>query len=221
MKIFILADGNGKRWGMYKGVEKQLLKIDGETILDRMIRLCKENGISKNDIVIIGKFQNEDAINDKFPDCPLKRQLFLEIAKKYHEPFILLNGDCYYTEAIIKDCINRDIPQWGHWCRLGANPHTGKMWGEGYIHKIVNVDWWIEKLEEFNKKCINGEINLTNDWTINRYLAGWNDIYTHREDMPNAYDILWDDETDDFDFPEDIDKFIFSLVRGWDNEKRL
>ena len=55
---------------------------------------------------------------------------------------------------------------------------------------------------------LENDINLTNDWTINRYLAGWQDIYTHREDMPNEYDILWDDETDDFDFPKDIDRFI-------------
>ena len=208
MKVFILANGEAKRWSNYKGVEKQLIKIDGETILDRMCRLCNENGIKKEDLIILGHYKNEYAINDSFKDCPLKRQLFLEIAKKYVEPFILLNGDCYYTEAIIKDCINRDIKKWGHWCRLNANPHTGKPWGEGYIHKVVDINWWIGKLEEFNLLCERGDINLTNDWTINRYLAGWSDIYTHREDVPNEYDILWDDETDDFDFPVDLDRFI-------------
>lgn len=208
MKVFILADGEGTRWGNYKGVSKQLLKVNDETLLDRMIRLCKENGIKKNDLIILGDFKNENAINDHFENCKLKRQLFLELAKKYKEAFILLNGDCYYTDAIIKDCINRDIERWGHWCRLNANPHTGKTWGEGYIHKVVDINWWISKLEEFNQKCISGEINLTNDWTINRYLAEWKDIYTHREDLPNKYDILWDDETDDFDFPQDYDNFI-------------
>ena len=69
---------------------------------------------------------------------------------------------------------------------------------------LVSVD----SEEEFNRLCESGEINLTNDWTINRYLAGWQDIYTHREDLPNDYDILWDDETDDFDFPADLDRFI-------------
>ena len=208
MKIFILADGNGKRWNNYLGVPKQLIKIDGETILHRICRLCHEQGINKNDLIIIGDFLDEYAINDRFPNCPLKRQLFLEIAKKYNEPFIILNGDCYYTDAIISDCISRIIPKWGHWCRLKANPRTGKKWGEGYIHKVTDINWWVNKLEEFNALCINGVINLTNDWTINRFLLWWQDIYTHREDLPNEYDILWDDETDDFDFPEDIDTFI-------------
>ena len=208
MKVFILADGDGKRWNNYSGVEKQLIKIDGETLIDRMCRLCHENGIKKNNLIILGKFKNDYAINDKFENCSLKRQLFLAIAKKYNEPFILLNGDCYYTESIIKDCINRNIEKWGHWCRLNANPHTGKRWGEGYIHKVTDLEWWIKKLEDFNKLCEIGSINLTNDWTINRYLADWADIYTHREDLPNKYDILWDDETDDFDFPIDLDNFI-------------
>ena len=220
MKVLILADGNGTRWNNYKGVPKQLLKINNETLLDRTIRLCKENGINKNDLIIVGDFKHEDAINDKFENCPLKRQLFLTIAKKYKEPFILLNGDCYYTEAIIKNAISKDIKRWGHWCRLNANPHTGKPWGEGYIHKVVDIDWWISELEEFNRKCETGIINLTNDWTINRYLAKWNDIYKHREDLPNEYDILWDDETDDFDFPEDYDRFIkFTGFKGMDNNE--
>ena len=209
MKVIILADGEAKRWNNYKDVEKQLLKIDGETLLHRMCRLCNENGIKKDDLIILGKFDDEFATNDRFEDCKTKRKLFLEVAKKYNEPFILLNGDCYYTDEIIKDCINRKIEKWGHWCRLNANPYTGKRWGEGFIHKVVDIEWWINKLEEFNILCDNGEINLTNDWTINRFLAGWQDIYTHREDVPNEYDILWNDETDDFDYPEDIDNFIF------------
>ena len=40
MKILILADGEGKRWGNYKGVPKHLLEIDGERLIDRMIRQC-------------------------------------------------------------------------------------------------------------------------------------------------------------------------------------
>ena len=208
MKVFILAAGNGSRWGNYIGVEKQLIKIDGETILHRMCRLCYENGINKNDLIIIGNFKDEYATNDIFENCKLKRELFLAIAKKYNEPFILLNGDCYYTDAIIKDCIERKIEKWGHWCRLNANPFTGKPWGEGYIHKVTDVNWWINKLETFNRLCEEGTINLTNDWTINRYLAEWEDIYTHKEDLPNEYDILWNDETDDFDFPQDLDCFI-------------
>ena len=206
MKIIILADGEGKRWGNYKGVPKQLLRIDGETLLDRMIRQFKEY---EDDIIIIGSHKNKDATNDHFTSAQ-KRKLFLEIAEKYQEPFILLNGDCYYTDAIVKDCIERQVDRWAHWCCPHPNYYTGKPWGEGYIHKVVDLEWWTIKLKEYNHKVDHGLIQIGNDWSINRYLYGWRDLIKHSENIHDLseYDVYWHDETDDFDFPVDYDRFL-------------
>ena len=206
MKILILAGGDGKRWGNYQGAPKQLLKIDGETLLDRMIRQCRKNGAE--DITIIGDFKG-DAKNDKFTSRN-KRHLFLEITERYKEPFILLNGDCFYTDAIIRDCLTREAKDgWLHWCCPHENIYTGKPWGEGYIHKVTNVDWWIRKLKEYNELVDNG-MPTGNDWSINRFLYGASDIITHSSNPADLskYDVYWHDETDDFDFPEDYDRFI-------------
>lgn len=203
MKVLILADGKGTRWGNWNNTPKQLLKVHGETILDRMIRLCIENGIKKEDIVIIGDFKNKNAVNDTFKDCEDKRHLFLEIAKRYKEPFILLNGDCYYTEAIIKDCIEREAPDgWLHWCCPHKNRYTRKPWGEGYIHKVVDVNWWISKLEEYNRLVDTGAITPKGDWAMNRWIYGAKDINKHYADKEHLskYDVYWHDQTDDFDF---------------------
>lgn len=207
MKILILADGEGSRWHNYQGVPKQLLRIDGETLLDRMIRQCKENGAA--DIVIIGPFRNDDAENDSFQSRQ-KRYLFPEIAKRYREPFIMLNGDCFYTDAIIKDCIEREaVDGWLHWCCPHPNFYTGKPWGEGYIHKVTDLDWWISKLDEYNRLVDNG-MQIGNDWSINRFLYGAKDIVNHSRNVHDLskYDVYWHDETDDFDFPEDYDRFM-------------
>ena len=207
MKILILADGDGKRWNNYQGVPKQLLRIDGETLLDRMIRQLTENGA--DDVVIVGPFRNEVATNDKFTSRD-KRHLFLEIAKRYNEPFIMLNGDCFYTDEIIKDCIEREaVDGWLHWCCPHPNYFTGKPWGEGYIHKVTDLDWWISKLEEYNRR-VDGGMQVGNDWSINRFLYGAKDITKHSKNVHDLskYDVYWHDETDDFDFPEDYDRFI-------------
>ena len=208
MKVFIMTDGKETRWENYLGKRKCEITIDGERLIDRMIRQCKENGIAKEDLIIIGDIKHEDAINDKFPNCERKSQLFMELAKKYQCPMIILNGDCYYTDAIIKDAIERPITIWGHWCNPKPNKHTGKSYGEGYIHKVVDFPWWIENLRKFNQLVKEGKINYTKDWIMNRYLYGWSDIYTHQEDVLGEYDILWDDETDDFDMPIDYDNFL-------------
>ena len=145
MKVLILADGDGTRWGNYQGVPKQLLTIDGETLIRRMVRQLKEAGA--DDIVIIGPYEVDGVQNDRLTSRQ-KRRLFVEIAERYKEPFILLNGDCFYTDEIIKDCLTRETDRWLHWCCPHPNYYTGKKWGEGYIHKVVDLDWWISKLNE-------------------------------------------------------------------------
>lgn len=209
MKIFILADGDGTRWGKYMGVSKQLLTIDGETLLDRMIRQLIERGA--NDIVIIGPYTSPYAENDRSGYSREKRKMFQEIAEKYREPFILLNGDCFYTDEIITDCLAR-VPElgWLHWCCPHPNYYTGKPWGEGYIHKVTDLYWWITKLSEFNRLVDNGSIQIGNDWSINRFLYGRTDLITHSENVHDLskYDVYWHDETDDFDFPVDYDRFM-------------
>ena len=208
MKVLILADGEGKRWGNYQGVPKQLLRIDGETLIDRMCRQLHENGA--DDIVIIGPYKNRYASNDKF-SSDIKRKLFQDIAERYREPFILLNGDCYYTDEIIRDCLGR-VPEdgWLHWCCPHRNEYTGKPYGEGYIHKVTDWQWWIRELKEFNYLADAGLIRIRNDWSINRYLYGWDDLTTHYRDPSHLskYDVYWQDETDDFDYPDDYDRFM-------------
>jgi hypothetical protein len=199
MKVYILADGEGTRWNNWGGVPKQLIKINDETLLDRMIRLCKENGL--NDITIVGIFKNNDAKNIRFSNCNDKIDLFIRIAKHSKEPFIMLNGDCYYTDAIIKDAAERKtFSGWSHWMCPHLNKYTGKPWEEGYIHKVENVEWWINKLNELKEKVDNGEIILKNGWVINNYLNNRDDIYKFYKSSNN--DIYWHDETDDFDFSD-------------------
>ena len=113
--------------------------------------------------------------------------------------------------AIIKDCIEREAKDgWLHWCCPHPNKYTGKPWGEGYIHKVVNWEWWIERLTEYNRLVDNGLIRIGNDWSINRYLYGWRDLIKHSENIHDLseYDVYWHDETDDFDFPIDYDRFM-------------
>lgn len=197
MKAYILADGEGTRWNNWGGVPKQLIKINDETILDRMVRLLVENGI--NDITIIGKFKCENAKNIRFENCNDKIDLFIRVAKESKEPFIMLNGDCYYTEEIIKDCVSRKTYKgWCHWQCPHLNKYTGKPWEEGYIHKVEDINWWVSKLEALKEKVKNNQITLKNGWVINNYLNDREDLYKFYKE--SNHDVYWHDQTDDFDF---------------------
>lgn len=201
MKVYILADGEGLRWNNWGGVPKQLLKVNGETLLDRMIRLYKENGIE--DITIVGDFKNENAKNIKL-NAKDKVELFIKVAEDSKEPFIMLNGDCYYTKAIVKDSIERETIDWLHYMCPTGNVKTGKVWPEGYIYKVVDTKQWIEELSRLKELIDKKEIELTTGWIINNWLNDENEL--NKFQGLCKHDVLWCDETDDFDF-SDGDKF--------------
>lgn len=193
-KFYILAGGSATRWKGYLGKKnKCYLEIDGEALVDRTIRLLEENGITDYEVVLEGYGS--------------KREAFEGIARKEKGPFGILLGDCYYTEAIIKDAVTRDVDIWTHYYNCWPNPWTGCTWEEGYVHLVPDWEWWLEKMAEFNKKCDSGEIDFKKDFQIDRYLRGY-DAEEYRPNTLDEHDVFWCDETDDFDYPEDYDKFI-------------
>ena len=209
MNVYILANGEAKRWGNYRGYAKQSIPIDGEPIIKRTIRLLHENGLNDDNIRVSIPIELEGATRIE-TTSKTKREVFEEISKLTDEPFIILYGDCFYTEAIIKDLINRNIKQYGEWFLTTGNPNTGKPWAEGYAHKIIDVEWFRNQMTELNQKVKDGEINYTTDWTIHWYLLGVREDFTKHpvECYDPEKDIKWCDETDDFDYPIDLERFL-------------
>lgn len=206
MRIFILANGDAKRWGNYLGVDKPLIQIDGETLLSRTVRLLKENGL--NDIVIVGKFEVEGAKN-YIPDFESKIAKF-DIIKNVVDDvdnFALLYGDCYYSDAIIKDLATRKTDkEWLHWCCNRYNRYTGKLWEEGYIHAVYDKKWWFNKCEEYQRLLSEG-LEHKLDWMVIRYMTGI-DLNIHQPHLMKYYEVDWEDETDDFDYSTDYDRWM-------------
>lgn len=193
-KWYILAGGSATRWGGYLGKKnKCYLEIDGEPLVDRTIRLLEANGVNNYEVILEG--------------YDSKRKAFEGIADKAKCGFGILLGDCYYTEDIIKDATSRDVKEWKHYYNCLPNPWTGCQWEEGYIHLVPDWKWWRDKMHEFNKKCDSGEIEFKKDYQIDRYLRGY-DTEEYRANTLDQHDIFWCDETDDFDYPEDYDRFI-------------
>ena len=207
MKYYILANGEGTRWNNYKGVPKQLIEIDGETILHRMIRLLHDNGVEKEDIFICGPFEDEGAMSI-MTKSKTKREVFEEIANLAQGPFVILYGDCYYTQAIMYQITHREIKKYDEFFTTSSNPHTGKPWAEGYAHRCEDWKWWRDEMHELNNSP--EIIKTAKDWFIHWWLLGVKDARMNGYPVQcyNAdHDIEWNDETDDFDFPADLDRF--------------
>ena len=209
MKYYILANGNGVRWNNYKGVPKQLIEIDGETILHRMIRLLNEEGVSKENIFICGPFEDAGAttITTK---SPTKREVFEEVANLAKSPFTILYGDCYYTKECIHEIVTRPINKFDEFMNPGGNSYTGCLWCEGYAHRVDDWKWWRKEMHELNSNT--EKISLYKDWYIHFWLLGFKEgdamnRFPGKDTVNPVHDVVWIDETDDFDYPEDLDKF--------------
>lgn len=217
-KWYILANGEGTRWHNYKGVPKQLIEIDGETILSRMVRLLKENGVPKKDIIICGPFKDANATNI-ITKSKTKREVFEEVAGLAKGPFGILYGDCYYTEACIKELTTRPVKKFDEFFTTTPNPNTGCPWPEGYAHRCDDWEWWLETMHEINT---NPElINTPKDWFIHWWLLGVRDERINTPpiaDFNPDHDIAWLDQTDDFDYPDDLVKFCLTTGKKCTNK---
>lgn len=217
-KYYILANGEGTRWHNYKGVPKQLIEIEGETILHRMIRLLSEEGVKKQNIVICGKFKDELATT-KLTKSKTKREVFEEIATLAKGPFAILYGDCYYTKECIHEVVTRPVKKFDEFFTTHPNPNTGCPWPEGYAHRCDDWEWWRDTMHEINT---NPELIATpKDWFIHWWLLGVKDERINTPPVENFnpdHDISWLDETDDFDFPDDLAKFCATTGKKCTNK---
>lgn len=109
MQYVIMADGKGTRWNNYLNITKQEIVIDGENLLERMVRQVKN--FDKYAKIIISSHNP----NHKVDGCILYAS---EVDNKYKkmylyeqisEPTVFLYGDTYYEDNVIETIVNDSI----------------------------------------------------------------------------------------------------------------
>ena len=146
--------------------------------------------------------------------------MFEEIPNLAKSPFTILYGDCYYTKACIHEIVTRPIKKYDEFFTTSSNKFTGKPWAEGYAHRCVDWKWWRNEIHELNNSP--EIIKTAKDWYLHWWLLGVKD--EHMNDFPVQcynpdHDIEWQDETDDFDYPEDLDKFCVVTIHKCTNKE--
>ena len=189
MIYVIMAAGDGKRWNNYLGVPKQLVEINGETLLKRTTRLLKENGI--DNYIITGKDERfrkyGRLVTQSHNDCEVDRFEF------FSEPVCYLYGDVYYSENAIKTIINAEVEDI---LFLGSQV-------EIFAVKVEDLNLFYKHKNRVKRMYLNGEIGRCIGWEVYRSLHG---IAFNEHIISSRYKII-EDETDDIDYPEDYEKF--------------
>lgn len=103
-RIIIIAAGDATRWGNYMGVPKHYAVINGEAVIERIVRLLKKRG--QNDIWVVSKHYEIAGVHNyraKLNPRNHDADKFLSSSDLWHpaKRTIVVYGDVYFTESAI------------------------------------------------------------------------------------------------------------------------
>lgn len=219
-RALVLAHGDGWRWNdengvPYLGVPKQLIEIDGETLLCRTVRLLGERA----DTMIVGpdaRFAVAGAQLKKLdePDpCRCEMSKFAATRHLWSPDgrTTIFWGDCYYTEAAMDTILGHAGEDVHYFRRPWPSTLTGHEWDESFAvtflpehhAAVMAAAWHVAALLHA------GKLPAVHIRTHYARMLGLHDAYldavTALEHTPHQTVI--DDETDDFDTPEDYERW--------------
>ena len=184
MKYVILSDSDNIE--PFK-IPRQLSVIDGETLIERTIRLLKENGIK--DILItshdprfdnLGATRYEPKFNDYKPKEGKGYWLSAFPVELLKEPITFLLGDVYYSEDAIKTIVEKDTKSILFFCSYKNKDKTYiKHHDEPFAFKVIDTKLFKKHIEIVKKLKDEGKIKREPiAWELYRSINGI-DIGTH------------------------------------------
>lgn len=195
MRYVIMADGKGSRWHHYMGHEKHEISIDGETLLQRTVRLIRERDAEAEVIITSHNpaFEVESALRYEPKNNVYEIDRFTE--ELIGDDVCFLYGDVFYTEKTL-DTIVRN---------RGFLPMVF-FGGEKSICAVLarDGDALMRSYLAVRAKAESGELPDGKGWQLYHQYAG----------MPlegkaiGASFIRVDNSTQDFNSPEDYAEFL-------------
>lgn len=204
MKYIIMCGGEYKEFK----TPKQLLKVNGERIVDRTIRLLKENGV--NEIYISSN-------NSLFDSCNVirlenkknnwkqnERGYWLDAFYPTNEPTKYIFGDVYFTNKAIKKIVDYKTDKEVLFGTEIAKNEFHENWGEPFCYYVNDTDRFKKAITEVKKMYDKGKIKRHPIvWELYRYLNGLDiNIQNIKED---TYEVI-DDGTMDVDSLEELEQ---------------
>ena len=206
MKIIIMCGG------YYENFEtpKQLSIVNGETLLERIIRLLKENGVT--DIYVSS---NDPRFEKYAPRLEHNNSYEYKDGKIYgywvdayypmDEPCIYLHGDVYYSENAIKKILNLNPSVNTFIGNEIARNKEHKNWGEPFGYIVVDQKEFRKGIEDTKKLQDEGKLErgYAISWELYRVLNG---LDPNKQYILDETYLSIDDETIDVDAPFQVEE---------------
>lgn len=213
MRAIICAAGDGTRWANYLNRRKHQLEFEGESLLNRTVRLLRERGIT--DIFVTHTAQHpyfvRGAQSFERPAGLSNTQARLATRPLWHpeQRTLILWGDVYFTNAAM-DLMTGTYPGWVNFARLRASQVTGKPGPEifGCAFWPEQHDRYANALQAVDDAKARGE-ETHSSWSSYLAMVG-KPLNIHPSDIRDwgCHVEIPDDGTDDFDFGDDYERWM-------------
>ena len=213
MRAILCAAGSGSRWNNYTGRRKHYARIEEKGVLDKIIDRLQYRGVT--DIFIVANTDypyHRDGVNTLLVrpgmthiESRLETQGLWDKAGRT----LLILGDAHLTDMTM-DLFCAPIPGWHQVGRLKPSVSTGKPGAEmfGWAFDPSDHARFVQVLTDLRALELAG-IKIPNDWAVYSHWCGRR-FNTPPDDIRNWGNHLEvdDDGTDDFDFPDDYERFM-------------
>lgn len=217
--VIIMCAGEASRWDNYQDTPKHLVVLEGESLLNRTVRLIHEYKTRPVDVYVVVKDLNDERYHIPYSTPALARfnednkgvDKFLSSQNLWNQKgkTVVLYGDVWFSDECIKHIMENESHEWLLYARPRGSRYTGCNWKEcfGQVfwdeHIQEHIDGFTRVLENFEKS------GRASGWEHYYYMCGMglvnegSDLVIDTNKM-----VVIDDFTDDFDFPIDYDRWI-------------
>lgn len=217
MRVVIIADGSGARWGNHLGIPKHLVEVDGEPIIYRAQRLFAAAGC---EVLVVASDPRYATEHGRLVDANhdyarwLDGDKFASSAHHWHpkDRTIVVYGDVYFTEAAVQTITTHEGRDWTLFGRFGPSIITGSKHAEIFaisLHPAHHAEM-LAALEHVSDLARRQVIDRCGGWELYRAMNGLRESECrHRSPQPMlARHVVIDDWTEDFDRPHDYHAFM-------------
>lgn len=188
MKYVIMADGKGTRWNNFNEIPKHFIEIDGERIIDRCVRLLKEND-SGCEIIITSHDPRYDIPGTTRYE-PLNNILEIDrfTSELICDNICFMYGDTYYSENAIKTVTEtpaEDILFFGNSKSIMAV-------------KVSDGGLFRMHVDRVRKLYLEGKLKTCKGWQVYQSFTGLS------PDTIGDNFVFIEDNSRDFNSPEDL-----------------
>jgi hypothetical protein len=205
-RVIIIAAGDGSRWGNYRDTPKHLTVVEKEVLLHRT---CKQFLKYTDDVCVVGADERYAVDGTSLYIIKTQNTHWGDAAKfmssknlwLHDGRTVLVFGDVYFTNDAVKKIMKNKDP-FKFFLRKDANEETGARWKEIFALSFdaASARYMGERLLHLISR---GAPQKQAGWALFKEIVQAN----VQGLFNNSHYVEINDWTEDFDFPEDLERW--------------